>query len=263
MPTAIAAFAHPDDIEFFGAGTLHLLSKAGWDCYYFCLCNGSGGSTTANPQQTILIRSQEGRSAAKILEANYCPPISDDLVLMYDTRTLAKVSAVFRDIAPDVVLTHSPQDYMEDHTNTSRLVSTAAFALRVPNFGTEPPRQAPMNDVAIYHAMPHGFRDQVRNPVRAASFVDTSTVYEKKLEALTAHASQNNWLEKTQGKDSYLETCSTMSRKMGEMSGRFSHAEGWRRHLHLGYSAEDDDPLTAALKERYWIDPEHPANQPV
>jgi hypothetical protein len=31
------------------------------------------------------------------------------------------------------------------------------------------------------------------------------------------------------------------------MSGRFTHAEGWRRHLHLGLSARDDDPLAAAL----------------
>jgi hypothetical protein len=31
------------------------------------------------------------------------------------------------------------------------------------------------------------------------------------------------------------------------MSGRFAYAEGWRRHLHLGLSAHDDDPLAAAL----------------
>jgi hypothetical protein len=31
------------------------------------------------------------------------------------------------------------------------------------------------------------------------------------------------------------------------MSGRFEYAEGWRRHLHLGLSAHDDDPLAAAL----------------
>jgi len=31
------------------------------------------------------------------------------------------------------------------------------------------------------------------------------------------------------------------------MSGRFAYAEGWRRHLHLGLSAHDDDPLAVAL----------------
>ncbi|MFM1769455.1 MAG: hypothetical protein RJA22_1984, partial [Verrucomicrobiota bacterium] len=38
-----------------------------------------------------------------------------------------------------------------------------------------------------------------------------------------------------------------MSLAVGRMSRRFRHAEGWRRHLHLGFSAQDDDPLAAAL----------------
>jgi hypothetical protein len=37
------------------------------------------------------------------------------------------------------------------------------------------------------------------------------------------------------------------------MSGRFRHAEGWRRHLHLGFSADDTDPLAEALGKHYLI----------
>jgi hypothetical protein len=33
------------------------------------------------------------------------------------------------------------------------------------------------------------------------------------------------------------------------MSGRFAYAEGWTRHLHLGYCAEDADPLLEALPD--------------
>jgi len=47
--------------------------------------------------------------------------------------------------------------------------------------------------------------------------------------------------------DSYLDAADAMSREVGRMSGRFEHAEGWRRHLHLGFSARDDDPLAEAL----------------
>ena len=39
------------------------------------------------------------------------------------------------------------------------------------------------------------------------------------------------------------------------MSGRFEAAEGWTRHLHLGYAGPDDDPLGAALGEQVWPAP--------
>ena len=32
-----------------------------------------------------------------------------------------------------------------------------------------------------------------------------------------------------------------------EMSGKFDHAEGWRRRLHLGFSAHETDPLAEVL----------------
>lgn len=47
--------------------------------------------------------------------------------------------------------------------------------------------------------------------------------------------------------DSYLDSGDEAARAVGRMSGRFEFAEGWRRHLHLGLSARDDDPLAAAL----------------
>jgi len=41
-----------------------------------------------------------------------------------------------------------------------------------------------------------------------------------------------------------------MAREVGRMSGVFEYAEGWRRHLHLGFCGEDADPLGAALGEK-------------
>jgi hypothetical protein len=37
------------------------------------------------------------------------------------------------------------------------------------------------------------------------------------------------------------------SRAVGRLSGQFEFAEGWRRHLHLGFSAAEIDPLKDAL----------------
>ena len=38
-----------------------------------------------------------------------------------------------------------------------------------------------------------------------------------------------------------------MTAEVGRMSGRFRYAEGWRRHLHLGFCAPGADPLREAL----------------
>jgi hypothetical protein len=43
------------------------------------------------------------------------------------------------------------------------------------------------------------------------------------------------------------------SRAVGRLSRKFRHAEGWRRHSHLGFCAEDDDPLREALGRKYLV----------
>ena len=43
----------------------------------------------------------------------------------------------------------------------------------------------------------------------------------------------------------------TFSRRLGRLSGAFEHAEGWRRHSHMGFCAENDDPLKVALGSRF------------
>jgi hypothetical protein len=52
---------------------------------------------------------------------------------------------------------------------------------------------------------------------------------------------------------SYVRTMDDLSREVGTLSGRFRHAEGWRRHLHWGFCGQDDDPLRRALGSRYLI----------
>jgi hypothetical protein len=61
---------------------------------------------------------------------------------------------------------------------------------------------------------------------------------------------EDHWLDASQGMDSYLDAGDEMSRRVGRMSGIFEHAEGWRRHLHLGFSASEQAPLADALRGR-------------
>lgn len=251
--SALAIAAHPDDIEFGMAGTLLLLREAGWQIHYLNLATGNCGSNRHSSSETIKRRGKESRAAARVLGARYHPPFLNDLEIFYADRPLRKLAAIVRAVQPSLVLTHSPEDYMEDHTNTCRLAVTAAFARGMPNYRTLPSRPAFDHEVTVYHAMPHGLCDGLRRRVVPEIFVDTSTVQPQKLAALACHQSQQDWLDTSQGMNSYLQTMEELSAAIGSMSKRFRHAEGWRRHSHLGFCAPDADPLTATLKDRAYI----------
>jgi LmbE family N-acetylglucosaminyl deacetylase len=251
--TAIAIAAHPDDIEFGMAGTLLLLRRAGWEIHYLNLASGNCGTVEYSSAATRRIRAAEARKAAKILGAQFHPGFTDDLEIIYDLRLLRRVAAVIRAVKPAIVLTHSPQDYMEDHTNTCRLAVTAAFTRGMPNFKTIPLRRSADFEVTVYHAMPHGLRDGLRRRIIPGAFVNTTAVHPVKLAALGAHQSQQSWLDTSQGMNSYLQGMEDLSREVGRMSRRFKLAEGWRRHLHLGFCGLEADPLRTALGADFLI----------
>ena len=248
MPSVLAIAAHPDDIEFYFAGTLLRLGQVGWDVHYLNLSSGNLGSMTLSAAETRRVRETEAREAAATLGATWHAPFCDDLEILYTVPNIRRTAAVVREVRPRIVLTHSPVDYMEDHTTTCRLAVTATFAKGMPNFSSEPGRGHVEHDVTVYHAMPHGLMGPLREPIVPDLWVDTMPVHATKRAALACHRSQKDWLDATQGMDSYLAAMDEMSLKVGRLSGRFEHAEGWRRHLHIGFSAADTDPLGEALR---------------
>lgn len=254
-PVAFAIAAHPDDIEFMMAGTLLLLRDAGWETHYLNVADGSCGSLEHSAARTRTIRRREAQAAARVLGATFHGSLTRDLEIVYELPLLRRLAAIVREVRPTVVLTHSPQDYMEDHMNTSRLAVTAAFARGMPNFVTQPRAKIFSGDTTVYHALPHGLRDGLGRRVRPESFVDVTTVHATKLQALAAHKSQQSWLDETQGMSSYLRAMEDTAREVGRLSRRFKLAEGWRRHSPLGFCAPDADPLGASLGRRYRLDP--------
>ena len=252
-PTAIAIGAHPDDIEFYMAGTLLLLKRAGFDIHYFNVANGCCGSVQHNARQLSRIRLGEAKRAAKVLGAHFHAPICNDMEIVYDLKLVRRVAAVIREVKPAVILTHPPVDYMEDHTNTCRIVVTAAFAHAMPNFRSLPPRATADYDLTIYHAIPHSLRDPLRRIVMPEAFVNTASVQETKRAALAEHQSQQNWLDVSQGLDSLGGKVDEVARLVGKCSKKFKFAEGWRRHLHYGFSATELDPLRDTLGKDFLV----------
>ena len=246
---AFAIAAHPDDIEFQMGGTLILLQQAGYEIHYLNVANGSCGSATHSKEEIVHIRREEAIEAAACIGAVYHESLTDDFGIYYEPNLLAQLAAIMREVAPEILLLQSPQDYMEDHQNTVRLAVSAAFTRGMPNFQTHPPRSPIEQAVAIYHAQPHGNRDVLRQFVQPDFLINISSVIDQKTHMLACHRSQKVWLDQSQGMDAYLHTMQGFGREMGALTGSFRYAEGWRKRLHLGFCEEEFSPLEEALRK--------------
>jgi N-acetylglucosamine malate deacetylase 1 len=249
----LAIAAHPDDIEFGMAGTLILLSRSGCEIHYMNLANGSCGTAEYDVESIIKIRLQESVKAAEKIGAVFHPPLVSDLEIYYQPDLIAKLGSIIRNISPDILLVPSPDDYMEDHTNTCRLAVSAAFIRGMPNCRVTPPAEPVHKEVTLYHAQPHGNRDMLNRLVLPDIFVDVGEVLKEKTDMLAMHKSQKEWLDRSQGFDSYLKAMEGYTREAGKLSERFEFAEGWRRHNPLGFCAQDANPLIDILEQKTFI----------
>ncbi len=247
--TVLAVAAHPDDIEFMMAGTLLLLKAAGCEIHMWNMGDGCCGSATLSREEAAATRWKESQDSARAAGALIHPPLFADLEIFYDKPSLARVAAIVRDIQPDIILTQSPQDYMEDHQNTVRLIVTAAFCRGMRNFPTDPPRPVYEKPVALYHALPHGLSDNLREAIQPHFFVNIAPALHQKRAMLACHRSQKEWLDVSQGMDAYLAEMEQMAGDVGAMSNQFEFAEGWRRHSHLGFADAGFDPVKQLLAE--------------
>lgn len=249
--TAIAIASHPDDIEFMMAGTLIRLKEAGYEIHYLNIANGSLGSAAMDRDETVATRRREAMDAARLLGAAYHESLCDDLEVFYNSALLAGVVEVVREVEPEIVLTHGPYDYMEDHVNAGRLAVSAAFCRGMRNFKCAPSAKPVSRAVAVYHAMPHSITDQLCRSVTADFYVDIAAQMEEKRRALACHKSQKEWLDVSQGLNAYLEEMDRRAVMFGRKSGVFEFAEGWIRHNPLGLCPEDFNPLPEIVSAKY------------
>ncbi len=90
----------------------------------------------------------------------------------------------------DLVLTHRPNDYHPDHRATSQLVQDSAYIVLVPNICPDMPA---LRHNPVYLYLMDDFRKP--NPFTPDIAVAVDDVWDKKLDALDAHASQfYEWL---------------------------------------------------------------------
>src|SRR5262249_35208520 len=117
MAVALGVFAHPDDMEFVAAGTLLRLQRVRGAIHSLAVANGSCGSSIYGREELVSMRRAEAQDACRLVGFTRHESLVGDFEVFYERGTLAKLAALVRRIGPDILLTHSPSDYMEDHEN--------------------------------------------------------------------------------------------------------------------------------------------------
>jgi LmbE family N-acetylglucosaminyl deacetylase len=247
MPTILSLLAHPDDAEFLCAGTLiRLRQEHAFEVHIATMTPGDCGSAEQPPLEISRIRRAEGAQAAALIGGHYHCLEERDLLVFYNEVTLEKTTRLLRTVRPDIVLTHSPADYMLDHEMTSTVARAACFAAPIPNFLEARALGEPQPKIPhLYYCDPIEGKDALGNPVRPGlHIIISSAVMDAKTAMLACHASQRDWLRKHHGMDQYTVAMQELgTRRGGEIGVEF--AEGFRQHLGHGYP--QDDILKALL----------------
>ena len=136
-PVVLSLLAHPDDAEILCAGTLLRLISAGWEGHIATFTPGDCGSMELSPEAISRVRRGEALAAARHAGARYHCLEERDLLLFYAPEPLRKTVALLRSVRPDIVLAHSPADYMPDHEVASLLVRLAGDSV-VERYGVTP-----------------------------------------------------------------------------------------------------------------------------
>jgi LmbE family N-acetylglucosaminyl deacetylase len=237
MNTALAFLAHPDDAEILCGGTLIRLAEAGWKIHIATATPGDCGTATHNRWDISAIRTTEATKAANMIGGIYhCLDERDGLVV-YDKPTLQKSIDLFRRLAPSLVFTHAPKDYMMDHEMVSLLARAASFVYSAPNISSHAVK--PGSGVPhLYYCDPVEAKDPLGNVVTPTTVIDISKQLEKKLQMLACHASQRQWLKDHHGIDEYLDAVRRIVADRGKLIGTTA-AEGFVQHRGHAYPQDD------------------------
>jgi len=177
----LAAFcAHPDDAELVMGGTLARASALGRKVALVDLTRGEAGS-----RGTPETRAREAGEAARILGAAHRESLSlPDAGLALVPEQKDPVVAALRRLRPRVVLLQHWEQRHPDHAAASRIVSDAAFLAGLKSY--RPDLGAAFRPAKLVYATTM----TEATDVRPSFVVDVTAVWETKLRAIAAFASQ-------------------------------------------------------------------------
>jgi LmbE family N-acetylglucosaminyl deacetylase len=187
----LVVVAHPDDIDFGGAGTVAVWTKAGIDVQYCIVTDGQAGGFEPDRDRAAIpaVRRAEQTAAAEqvgVRELHFLGysdgSVEPSLELVRD------ISRVIRQVRPQRLVTQSPERSWNrlqvshpDHLAAAE-ATVRAFYPAAGNPYAYPDMSEPAWDVGELWMMDH--------PV-ANHYVDITETFEQKLAALMCHTSQH------------------------------------------------------------------------
>jgi len=197
----LAICAHPDDIEVSCAGTLAKYVKRGDNVTICHVANGNMGHVVIEPSELREIRIAEAKKAGELIGIKVITTdIGDLLPNGSDLSQRDKLIEMIRVEKPNMIITHSPTDYMPDHVAVSKLVFDATFCASIPHYGRNP----------AVGLTPLFYMDNLAGmSFQPTEYVDITDTFELKLQMLECHVSQMKWMREHDGIDfaDFVRTC--------------------------------------------------------
>ena len=177
--------AHPDDAEFHAGGLATIYRQHGHTVKMVSATDGRAGHHRHEPDELARIRRRESQEAGAVIGATYEIWDYPDGALETGLELRERIIREIRRFAPDLVLTHRPNDYHPDHRAVGQAVQDASYMVTVPLVARDVPALA-RDPVVAY--MPDLFTRPY--PLAADVVLDISEQLDTIVDMLACHQSQ-------------------------------------------------------------------------
>lgn len=190
---ALAIYAHPDDPEYFSAGTIAAWINGGCRVGYVICTDGQMGSDAIDVDSEELgrIRRAEQQSAARVLGVEKTSFLGYQDGFLEDTQDLRlDIVREIRRFKPEVIVINDPRiSFGEGYINhpDHRVAASAALHAVYPLAGSPLAFQELYAEGLTAHSVRKVF---ISTWVRPNTWVDISSTIELKIDALREHRSQ-------------------------------------------------------------------------
>ena len=218
----LAVGAHPDDVEILCGGTLARFASDGARVSIVTTMNGDKGAFDIPAEELAETRRKECIAAAAVIGAEWVGIGTPDGTLVWDKDLHVRMIQAIQRINPDIIITHAPNDYMSDHTETAKAVMNASFYTVCPQFSAE-------GEMPCEEVVPVYFMDTLCGVnFVPQEYVDITDTLETKLEMYSKHESQHKYLSERESVD-FFDIIKTTAHYRGLQCGR-QYAEAFRRY---------------------------------